>query len=141
MILSLSASIKLLTLESKYTCTYNSRGMYFSSSSVSTDDEKIYNFLSEEIMYYMKNFEILATDAFKKKEIRHPKISNIGIKIENNLLKINLSEFNFSPSELAEIMEKYKLRKKYYKLTDGSFNGVAYDTIKEFIEYYFNGHI
>ena len=56
----------------------------------------------------MKNFEILATDAFKKKEIRHPKISNIGIKIENNLLKINLSEFNFSPSELAEIMEKYK---------------------------------
>lgn len=69
----------------------------------------------------MKNFEILATDAFKKKEIRHPKISNIGIKIENNLLKINLSEFNFSPSELAEIMEKYKLRKKYYKLTDGSF--------------------
>ena len=41
--------------------------------------------------------------------------------IENNLLKINLSEFNFSPSELAEIMEKYKLRKKYYKLTDGSF--------------------
>ena len=56
---------------------------------VLTDDEKIYNFLSEEIMYYMKNFEILATDAFKKKEIRHPKISNIGIKIENNLLKIN----------------------------------------------------
>ena len=98
------------------------------------DDEKIYNFLSEEIMYYMKNFEILATDAFKKKEIRHPKISNIGIKIENNLLKINLSEFNFSPSELAEIMEKYKLRKKYYKLTDGSFIDLEENETLDFLE-------
>ena len=101
---------------------------------VLTDDEKIYNFLSEEIMYYMKNFEILATDAFKKKEIRHPKISNIGIKIENNLLKINLSEFNFSPSELAEIMEKYKLRKKYYKLTDGSFIDLEENETLDFLE-------
>lgn len=101
---------------------------------VLTDDEKIYNFLSEEIMYYMKNFVILATDAFKKKEIRHPKISNIGIKIENNLLKINLSEFNFSPSELAEIMEKYKLRKKYYKLTDGSFIDLEENETLDFLE-------
>ena len=101
---------------------------------VLTDDEKIYNFLSEEIMYYMKNFEILATDAFKKKEIRHPKISSIGIKIENNLLKINLSEFNFSPSELAEIMEKYKLRKKYYKLTDGSFIDLEENETLDFLE-------
>ena len=82
----------------------------------------------------MKNFEILATDAFKKKEIRHPKISNIGIKIENNLLKINLSEFNFSPSELAEIMEKYKLRKKYYKLTDGSFIDLEENETLDFLE-------
>jgi SNF2 family DNA or RNA helicase len=88
----------------------------------------------KEIMYYMKNFEILATDAFKKKEIRHPKISNIGIKIENNLLKINLSEFNFSPSELAEIMEKYKLRKKYYKLTDGSFIDLEENETLDFLE-------
>ena len=60
--------------------------------------------------------------------------SNIGIKIENNLLKINLSEFNFSPSELAEIMEKYKLRKKYYKLTDGSFIDLEENETLDFLE-------
>ena len=101
---------------------------------VLTDDEKIYNFLSEEIVYYMKNFEILATEGFKKKEIKSPKISNIGIKIENNLLKINLSEFNFSTSELVEIMEKYKLRKKYYKLNDGSFLNLQENETLDFLE-------
>lgn len=101
---------------------------------VLTDDEKIYNFLSEEIMYYMKNFEILATESFKKKEIKTPKISNVGIKIENNLLKINFSEFNFSTSELVEIMEKYKLRKKYYKLNDGSFLNLQENETLDFLE-------
>lgn len=101
---------------------------------VLTDDEKIYNFLSEEIMYYMKNFEILATENFKKKEIKTPKISNVGIKIENNLLKINFSEFNFSTSELVEIMEKYKLRKKYYKLNDGSFLNLQENETLDFLE-------
>ena len=50
------------------------------------------------------------------------------------LLKINLSEFNFSPSELAEIMEKYKLRKKYYKLTDGSFIDLEENETLDFLE-------
>lgn len=105
-----------------------------SGTLVLADDEQVYNFLSDGIVYYMKNFEILATDRFKRKEIKNPKISNIGIKIENDLLKINLSEFNFSPSELAEIMEKYKLRKKYYKLNDGSFINLEENETLEFLD-------
>ena len=98
------------------------------------DEEKIYNFLSEGIVNYMKNFEILATDNFKKKEIRSPKISNIGIKIENDLLKINFSEFNFSPKELAEIMEKYRLKKKFVKLMDGSYINLEQNETLDFLD-------
>ena len=101
---------------------------------VLTDDEKIYNFISEEIYYYMKNFEVLVTDNFKKKEIKSPKISNIGIKIENNLLKIDLTEYNFSAEDLAEIMEYYKLHKKFYRLQDGSFINLASNETLEFLD-------
>lgn len=101
---------------------------------VLADDEKIYSFLSEEIMYYMNNFEILATDEFKKKQIRSPKVSNVGIKIENDLLKVNLNEFNFSPDELAEIMEKYKLKKKFVKLKDGSFINLEQNETLDFLD-------
>ena len=98
------------------------------------DDEKIYNFISEEIFYYMKNFEVLVTEAFKKREIKHPKISNIGIKIENNLLKIDLKDYNFSAEDLAEIMERYKLHKKFYRLADGSFINLESNETLEFLD-------
>ena len=99
-----------------------------------TDDEKIYNFISEEIFYYMKNFEVLVTEAFKKREIKHPKISNIGIKIENNLLKIDLTDYNFSAADLAEIMERYKLHKKFYRLADGSYINLESNETLEFLD-------
>ena len=85
------------------------------------DEEKIYNFLSYQIEEYMQKFEVLATDNFKKKEIHKLKISGIGVKIENNLLKIDLSKLDFDVKELKNIMSKYILKKKYHRLKDGSF--------------------
>lgn len=85
------------------------------------DDDKIYNFLSDEINEYMQKFEVLATDEFKEKQIKKPKIGALGVKVENNLLSINLENFNFDKSELNKILEKYKLKKKYYRLKNGDF--------------------
>lgn len=85
------------------------------------DDDKIYNFLQNDIEKYMQKFEVLATDNFKKREIREPKIGSLGVRIENNLLNIDFSNIDFSFDELSEIMEKYRLKKKYHRLKDGSF--------------------
>lgn len=57
---------------------------------VLANDEKIYNFLSKEIEDYMKKFEVLVAENFKKKDIKKIKIKSIGVKIENNLLEITL---------------------------------------------------
>lgn len=86
-----------------------------------TDDEKIYNFLYQDINEYMKKFEILATDDFKDKQIKKPKIGTIGVKIENNLLSVDVDNFNFDKEELKEILEKYRLKKKYHRLKNGDF--------------------
>lgn len=84
-------------------------------------EELIYEFLAKDIEIYMKKFEVLATDNFKQKEIKKPKIGNIGVKVENNLLSIDLSELDFDLSELKEIMQKYHEKQKYHRLKDGSF--------------------
>ena len=97
------------------------------------DEEKIYNFLSEEIGTYMQKFEVLATDDFKKREIRKPKIGNIGIKLENDLLKIDLSKIDFNIEEIKSIMQKYKLKKKYHRLKDGSFLDLEENETMNFI--------
>lgn len=85
------------------------------------NDDNIFNFLTVEIEEYMKKFEVLATDNFKQREIKIPKISNLGVRQENNLLEIDFSNLDFDLSELSKIMEKYKLKKKYHRLKDGNF--------------------
>ena len=85
------------------------------------DNDKIYRFLTQDIQYYMQNFEVLVTENFKKKQIRQPKMGSIGVKIENNLLSIDLKNLDIDIKELEAIMQKYNLKKKYYRLRDGSF--------------------
>lgn len=85
------------------------------------EEEKIYNFLTEDINYYMQKFEVMVTENFKTKQIRQPKASSLGVKVENNLLSIDLKDFDIDVEELRNIMEKYHLKKKYYRLKDGSF--------------------
>lgn len=98
------------------------------------DEEAIYQFLVEDIEIYMKKFEVLATDNFKQKEIKKPKILNLGVRVENNLLSIDLSKLDFEPSELKEMMQKYHLKKKYHRLKDGSFLSLEENETINFID-------
>lgn len=86
-----------------------------------TNDEMIYNFLTNDIEQYMRKFEVLVTEDFKQKQIKQPKVSNIGVKIENNLLEVNFDGLGFELSELKDIMDKYKLKKKFHRLKNGEF--------------------
>ena len=98
------------------------------------DDEAIYNFLSIDVEEYMQKFEVLATDIFKMREIRTPKIGNLGVRIENNLLKVDFSNINFNIEELKDIMAQYKLKKKYHRLKDGSFLKLEENETMDFID-------
>ena len=84
-------------------------------------DDAIYDFLVNQIEDYMQRFEVLVTDNFKAKEIREPKLGTIGVKVENNLLDIDLTGLDLDRSELKELLDKYNIRKKYHRLKDGSF--------------------
>ena len=85
------------------------------------NNDKIYEFLTNDITYYMQKFEVLVTDNFKSKEVIKPKIGSLGVKVENDLLTIDLSKMDFDIKELKEIMSKYKLKKKYHRLKNGTF--------------------
>ncbi len=98
------------------------------------NDEKIYQFLSEEIEDYMKKYEVLATETFKKKEIRAPQMKSIGVRIENNLLQIDLSQIGIELSDLSDIMEKYKLKKTFHRLKDGSYIDLKQNETLKFLD-------
>lgn len=98
------------------------------------DNDKIYEFLTQEIDYYMQQFNVLVTDNFKRKQIRTTKIGSIGVKVENNLLEINLNDLDIDPEELEQIMERYTLKKKYHRLKDGSFIDLENSKEIEFLD-------
>lgn len=98
------------------------------------DDEKIYNFLSDEINFYMQKFEVLVTDNFKTKQIREPKLGTLGVKVENNLLNLDLNKLNISPEEIEEVMQKYRLKKKFHRLKNGSFLNLDENEDIEFLD-------
>lgn len=118
--------------ETKVLNVFRKTGFMFDSKNlrfILPDNDKIYEFLTEDINYYMQNFEVLATEKFKIKQIRQPKIGSIGVKVENNLLTIDLENMDIDVKELKEIMSKYALKKKYHRLKDGSF--IALEENKE----------
>lgn len=84
-----------------------------------TDD--IYEFMLHRIEGYMNDFEVLATDKFKNKQIKQPKISNIGIRIDNGLLELDISKINIDINEIKDILKDYSIKKKYHKLKSGDF--------------------
>lgn len=101
---------------------------------VLTAEDKIYDFLTKDINDYMQKFEVLVADDFNTKQIKKPKISTLGVKIENNLLNINLDEFNFDKKELNEILSKYRLKKKYHRLKNGDFLSLEENEDINFLE-------
>lgn len=122
--------------ENEYMDIFVNTGFMFDKANsrlILASEEKIYKFLTEEIESYMQKFEVLVTDNFKNKEIHKPKIGSIGVKLENNLLKIDFSNLDFDVRELKNIMNKYSLRKKYHRLKDGSFLDLEENDTMNFI--------
>lgn len=92
-------------------------------------EEDIYSFLTEGIDKFMEKFEVLITDKLKNKQIITQKTFTMGVRIENNFLDIDFNELGLDEAELKDIFKRYKLRKKYYRLKDGSFINIDTDGI------------
>ena len=122
--------------ETKALNVFRKTGFMFDSKNlrfILPDNDKIYEFLTEDINFYMQKFEVLATEKFKTKQIRQPKIGSLGVKVENNLLSVNLKDMDIDVEELEEIMSKYELKKKYHRLKDGSFINLEENKEIEFL--------
>ncbi len=101
--------------DSKFIIEYNKQLMYISNN------DHIYDFLTEKLNLFMEKFEVLATEKLKNKKIISSKVINIGLRIENNLLNISFDDISLEEDELREIFKKYNLKKKYFRLKDGSY--------------------
>ncbi len=104
-----------------------------------TEEERIYDFIKVGVEQLINKYEVLATESFKSRQIISPKMSSIGVKIENNLLSIDFSELNFDKAELEEVMKEYKLKQKFHRLKNGQFVDLENNSTLEALEKLYEG--
>ncbi|MDO4283309.1 MAG: SNF2 helicase associated domain-containing protein [Clostridia bacterium] len=86
-----------------------------------SNEDDIYEFLSDGINVFMQKFEVLVTDRLRNKQIINPKMVTMGVRIQNEFLEISFEDLGVDEVELKEIFRRYRLKKKYYRLKDGSY--------------------
>ena len=98
-----------------------------------SNEDDIYTFLTEGVDKFMEKFEVLVTDKLKNRQIISQKTFNMGVRIDNNFLDIDFENLGLDESELKDIFRRYKLKKKYYRLKNGSFINIDSNGIGELV--------
>ena len=98
------------------------------------NEDDIYNFLKDEINNFISKYEVLATNNFYNIQIIKPKTKSIGVRVENNLLNIDMTNIDFDKSEIDEIMKKYVLKKRFHRLRNGQFIDLEENSTLDMIE-------
>lgn len=84
-------------------------------------DEHIYRLLEEGIDLIAVYGEIQCTDRFRNRHInKKPKVS-LGVSVSNGMLELFVNTEDIDKDELLDILQSYRLRKKYHRLRGGDF--------------------
>lgn len=86
-----------------------------------TEEEKLYDFLSEGITEFNTVGTVFAADNLSVFKITEtPKLS-VGIGLHGDLIDIAVRSGEIDLEEIYNILEAYRMKKKYYRLTSGEF--------------------
>ena len=92
-----------------------------------------------ELDDYIAISKVYTTDRFDNKKSKKSGKTVVGVKVNNNLLEIDLEKLPIDKKEIKEILQKYKLNKKYHRLKDGSFINLENNKDVEFLNNLFEG--
>ena len=84
-------------------------------------DDALYRVLTEALPE-LERFGITeGSDAFKRSSLRPMPQLRVGVSVESGLLEIDLLSRDMSPEELLGVLESYRQKKKYHRLSSGAF--------------------
>ena len=102
-------------------------------------DDAIYHFIEEDLEDYINLSEVYTTQNFDKKKHKKEEKTEIGVKLSNHLLEIDFNNLPIDKKEIKDVLQKYKLGKKYHRLKDGSFISLENNQDIEFLSNLLDG--
>ena len=91
------------------------------------DPDKVFEVLSFGVNKLMEYGEVHATDEFLNFRIKKKWNLTVGVKLESDLMSVNVLSTDISSAELLDILKSYKKKKKYHRLRNGDFIHIEED--------------
>lgn len=105
------------------------------------NEEQIFGLITDKARKLQEDFEVFYSKEYKKISVKKPgrMSANIRINTDINLLELNLGYSHIPKEEIDAFFNAVKLKKKYYRLKDGTFinlldNGTMEDSLGRLLE-------
>lgn len=85
------------------------------------DEKDIYNFMRDGMSELMGSADVYLSDSLKRMKVRKPPKLRVGVRLHSDLLGLELSSEEYTSEQLTEILQAYRGKRSYVRLTDGSF--------------------
>ncbi len=85
------------------------------------DEEKLFNFLDEGVRELNEVSDVFMAETLNSFRIRDLQKPSVGISLVGDLININIASHEIDMEEMYEVLESYKLRRRYYRMKDGDF--------------------
>lgn len=85
------------------------------------DDDTLYRFVDTGVSEVEQVAAVYATDRFRKIGILPPPRVTVGIRLQSDLLELDVDLGGFDMDELARLLDSYRRSRKYHRLKTGAF--------------------
>lgn len=94
------------------------------------DEDRVLSFATNELVSLNDFCKVYISDKLKHLTQKRSLNLNVGVRLDGNLLKLNISADDINSEEIGNILKAYHRKKKYYLLKDGGIINFEDDDIE-----------
>lgn len=98
---------------------------------MSLEDEQTFTFVNEILPKLDTYCEVYVSEQLKNLNTKRSINVSVGVKIESDLLKIDVQSINCNTEELMDVLKAYKRKKKFHQLKNGEVISLASNDLGE----------
>ncbi len=106
-----------------------------------TNSQTTYEFIFEGLDYLKQYGDVYVSEALKRIGKKISYNLHVGVSIENDLLKFDISSHEIPKKELQEVLNQYRRKKKFYRLKNGELLYLDSPDLEELSQFMDDYHI
>ena len=106
-----------------------------------TNSQTTYEFIFEGLDYLKQYGDVYVSEALKRVGKKISYNLHVGVSIENDLLKFDISSHEIPKKELQDVLNQYRRKKKFYRLKNGELLYLDSPDLEELNQFMDDYHI